>query len=177
MPDELEEIETACVAAAEGIGNAIASLIFTSVRPANEAVMLSHKNFTNMISMLSSVLDGPDRRRFVGAADCTTPSNFRRGFDTVFERHADHIPERTDCRDYRERWRTVTSRAWSVSLRCGKCCIEGSKPVCRERGDWIADLPTHMIEFNAWIRDNTPFNLGTIGFYRFIKGLAERCGI
>jgi hypothetical protein len=34
----------------------------------------------------------------------------------------------------------------------------------RERGDWIADIADNMIEFNAWIRDNTPFNLGPIVF-------------
>ena len=35
----------------------------------------------------------------------------------------------------------------------------------RERGDWIADLADNVIEFNAWIRDNTPFNLGPIVFF------------
>jgi long-chain acyl-CoA synthetase len=41
----------------------------------------------------------------------------------------------------------------------------------RERGDWLADLADNVIEFNAWIRDNTPFNLGPIVFLPIHQGL------
>jgi long-chain acyl-CoA synthetase len=44
----------------------------------------------------------------------------------------------------------------------------------RERGDWIADLADNVIEFNAWIRDNTPFNLGPIVFLPIHQGLGGK---
>ena len=44
----------------------------------------------------------------------------------------------------------------------------------RERGDWFADLADNVIEFNAWIRDNTPFNLGPIIFFPIHEGMGGR---
>ncbi len=44
----------------------------------------------------------------------------------------------------------------------------------RERGDWIADLADNVIEFNAWIRDNTPFNLGPIVFFPIHQGMGGK---
>jgi long-chain acyl-CoA synthetase len=44
----------------------------------------------------------------------------------------------------------------------------------RERGDWFADLADSVIDFNAWIRDNTPFNLGPIVFFPIHSGMGGR---
>ena len=44
----------------------------------------------------------------------------------------------------------------------------------RERGDWFADLADNVIEFNAWIRDNTPFNLGPIIFFPIHQGMGGK---
>jgi long-chain acyl-CoA synthetase len=44
----------------------------------------------------------------------------------------------------------------------------------RERGDWIADLADNVIDFNAWIRDNTPFNLGPIVFFPIHQGMGGK---
>ena len=44
----------------------------------------------------------------------------------------------------------------------------------RERGDWLADLADNVIEFNAWIRDNTPFNLGPIVFLPIHQGMGGK---
>jgi len=44
----------------------------------------------------------------------------------------------------------------------------------RERGDWFADLADNVIEFNAWVRDNTPFNLGPIIFFPIHQGMGGR---
>src|SRR4029079_10443575 len=44
----------------------------------------------------------------------------------------------------------------------------------RERGDCIADLADNVIEFNAWIRDNTPFNLGPIVFFPIHQGMGGK---
>ncbi|MBP9665328.1 MAG: AMP-binding protein, partial [Pyrinomonadaceae bacterium] len=44
----------------------------------------------------------------------------------------------------------------------------------RERGDWVADLADNVIDFNAWIRDNTPFNLGPIVFFPIHQGMGGK---
>ncbi len=35
----------------------------------------------------------------------------------------------------------------------------------RDKGDWFADLADNIIDFNSWLRDHTPFNLGPIVFF------------
>lgn len=44
----------------------------------------------------------------------------------------------------------------------------------RERGDWFADLADNVIEFNAWLRDNTFFNLGPVIFFPIHEGMGGR---
>jgi long-chain acyl-CoA synthetase len=44
----------------------------------------------------------------------------------------------------------------------------------RERGDWLADLADSVIDFNAWLRDNTPFNLGPVIFFPIHSGMGGR---
>jgi long-chain acyl-CoA synthetase len=44
----------------------------------------------------------------------------------------------------------------------------------RENGDWIADIADNIIEFNAWLRDNTPFNLGPIVFFPIHQGMGGK---
>ena len=43
-----------------------------------------------------------------------------------------------------------------------------------ERSDWIGKTADAMIKANAWLRDNTPLNLGPIAFYPIHEGLGGR---
>jgi long-chain acyl-CoA synthetase len=43
-----------------------------------------------------------------------------------------------------------------------------------ERSDWIGKTAEAMIKANAWLRDNTPINLGPIVFYPIHEGLGGR---
>ena len=68
-------------------------MIFTSGTTGTpKAVMLSHKNFVNMISMLSSVLDMDITDGVLSVLPMHHTFEFSAGFpDAFFQRNADHI--------------------------------------------------------------------------------------
>ncbi|HEX6729082.1 MAG TPA: AMP-binding protein, partial [Pyrinomonadaceae bacterium] len=43
-----------------------------------------------------------------------------------------------------------------------------------ERSEWIGKTADNLIKMNAWLRDNTPFNLGQVLFYPIHEGLGGR---
>jgi long-chain acyl-CoA synthetase len=176
MPDEVEESKRLALLPPKVLGNAVASLIFTSGTTGKpKAVMLSHKNFTNMISMLSSVLDMDLTDGVLSVLPMHHTFEFSAGFLTPFSNGTQitYLDE-------------LTAEALSHAIENGHVTGMVGVPALwemlhrriktrlRERGDWIADLADNMIEFNAWIRDNTPFNFGPIAFFPIHQGMGGK---
>ena len=154
----------------------VASLIFTSGTTGTpKAVMLSHKNFVNMISMLSSVLEMDITDGVLSVLPMHHTFEFSAGFLTPFSNGTQitYLNELTA----EELARTIENShvtglvgvpaLWEMLHRRIKTRL-------REKGDWIADLADNVIEFNAWIRDNTPFNLGPIVFFPIHQGMGGK---
>ncbi len=176
MPDEIEESKRLALLPPKVLGNAVASLIFTSGTTGKpKAVMLSHKNFTNMISMLSSVLDMDITDGVLSVLPMHHTFEFSAGFLTPFcnGTQITYLDELTS---------EELSRAIEKGHVTGMVGVPALwemlhrriKTRLRERGDWIADAADSMIEFNAWIRDNTPFNLGPIVFFPIHQGMGGK---
>jgi long-chain acyl-CoA synthetase len=170
---ETEEAKRNALLPAKIHSNSIASLIFTSGTTGTpKAVMLSHKNFVNMISMLSSVLDMDITDGVLSVLPMHHTFEFSAGFLTPFSNGTQitYLNELTA----EDLARTIENShvtglvgvpaLWEMLHRRIKTRL-------RERGDWIADLADNVIEFNAWIRDNTPFNLGPIVFFPIHQGM------
>ncbi|MEO8041707.1 MAG: AMP-binding protein, partial [Acidobacteriota bacterium] len=176
MPSETEEAQRNALLPAKILSNSVASLIFTSGTTGNpKAVMLSHKNFTNMISMLSSVLDMDITDGVLSVLPMHHTFEFSAGFLTPFSNgtqitYLDELTaeELTHAIENGHVTGMVGVPAlWEMLHRRIKTRL-------RERGDWIADIADNMIEFNAWIRDNTPFNLGPIVFFPIHQGMGGK---
>lgn len=176
MQTEQEEARRNALLPAKILSNAVASLIFTSGTTGTpKAVMLSHKNFVNMISMLSSVLemdttDGvlsvlPLHHTFEFSAGLLTPFSNGTQITYLDELSAEELSRAIENNH-------VTGMVGVPAL--WEMLHRRIKTRMRERGDWFADLADSVIDFNAWIRDNTPFNLGPIIFFPIHQGMGGR---
>lgn len=176
MRSETEEAKRNALLPAKVHANNIASLIFTSGTTGTpKAVMLSHKNFVNMISMLSSVLEMDLTDGVLSVLPMHHTFEFSAGFLTPFSNGTQitYLNELTaeDLSKTIENGHVTgmvgVPALWEMLHRRIKTRL-------RERGDWIADLADNVIEFNAWIRDNTPFNLGPIVFFPIHQGMGGK---
>ncbi len=176
MQAETEEAKRNALLPPKVHSNAIASLIFTSGTTGKpKAVMLSHKNFVNMISMLSSVLDMDITDGVLSVLPMHHTFEFSAGFLTPFSNGTQitYLNELTaeDLSKTIENGHVTgmvgVPALWEMLHRRIKTRL-------RERGDWIADLADNVIDFNAWIRDNTPFNLGPIVFFPIHQGMGGK---
>ena len=176
IKSETEEAKRSALLPAKVQSNAVASLIFTSGTTGTpKAVMLSHKNFVNMISMLSSVLDMDLTDGVLSVLPMHHTFEFSAGFLTPFSNGTQitYLNELTaeDLSKTIENGHVTgmvgVPALWEMLHRRIKTRL-------RERGDWIADMADNMIEFNAWIRDNTPFNLGPIVFFPIHQGMGGK---
>ncbi|MEP6850793.1 MAG: AMP-binding protein [Acidobacteriota bacterium] len=176
MPSEIEEAKRLALLPAKITSNSVASLIFTSGTTGTpKAVMLSHKNFTNMISMLSSVLDMNITDGVLSVLPMHHTFEFSAGFLTPFSNgtqitYLDELTAEELTRSIENGHVTGmvgVPALWEMLHRRIKSRL-------RERGDWIADAADNLIEFNAWIRDNTPFNFGPIVFFPIHQGMGGK---
>ncbi len=176
VPSEIEEANRLALLPPKILSTSVASLIFTSGTTGTpKAVMLSHKNFTNMISMLSSVLDMDITDGVLSVLPMHHTFEFSAGFLTPFANgtqitYLDELSsdELTRAIEHGHVTGMVGVPAlWEMLHRRIKTRL-------RERGDWIADIADNVIEFNAWIRDNTPFNLGPIVFFPIHQGMGGK---
>ncbi len=176
IQDEIEEARRNALLPNKILSGSVASLIFTSGTTGTpKAVMLSHKNFVNMISMLSSVLDMDITDGVLSVLPMHHTFEFSAGFLTPFSNG-------TQITYLNELSGEELSRAIENNHVTGMVGVPALwemlhrriKTRMRERGDWFADLADNVIEFNAWVRDNTPFNLGPIIFFPIHQGMGGR---
>jgi long-chain acyl-CoA synthetase len=176
VPDE--ETEDARIALLPGrvTAQSLASLIFTSGttgRP--KGVMLSHRNLTSMVSMLSSVFDMTTKDGVLSVLPLHHTFEFSTGFLTPLSRGAQitYLPELTgDALARAIKNGHVTGMVGVPAL--WELLHRRIKNRLYERSDWIGKTADAMIKANAWLRDKTPLNLGPIAFYPIHEGLGGR---
>lgn len=167
MPSEIEEARRLAKLPAKISSNTVASLIFTSGTTGTpKAVMLSHKNFVNMASMLSSVLDMSISDGVLSVLPLHHTFEFSAGFLTPFANGT----QITYLDDLNAEELNKALENGHITGMVGVPALwemlhRRIKTRFREQGDWLADLADNIIDFNSWLRNNTPFNLGPIVFF------------
>ncbi|MEP6742360.1 MAG: AMP-binding protein, partial [bacterium] len=176
LPDETTEDERIALLPQKVTAQTVASLIFTSGttgRP--KGVMLSHRNLTSMVSMLSSVFDMSTKDGVLSVLPLHHTFEFSTGFLTPLSRGAQitYLPE-------------LTGEALARAIKNGHVTGMVGVPALwellhrriknklYERSDWVGKTADTMIKANAWLRDRTSLNLGPIAFYPIHEGLGGR---
>ncbi|MEP6913205.1 MAG: AMP-binding protein, partial [bacterium] len=176
LPDEQTEDQRQALLPARVTAQSLASLIFTSGttgRP--KGVMLSHRNLTSMVSMLSSVFDMSTKDGVLSVLPLHHTFEFSTGFLTPLSRGAQitYLPELTgDALARAIKNGHVTGMVGVPAL--WELLHRRIKNKLYERSDWIGKTAESMIRANAWLRDNTPLNLGPLVFYPIHEGLGGR---
>ena len=176
LPDEQTEDERIALLPQRVQAQTVASLIFTSGTTGQpKGVMLSHRNLTSMVSMLSSVFDMTTRDGVLSVLPLHHTFEFSTGFLTPLSRGAQitYLPE-------------LTSDALANAIKNGHVTGMVGVPALwellhrriknrlYERSDWIGKTADNLIHANAWLRDKTPLNLGQVLFYPIHEGLGGR---
>src|ERR1700752_1539947 len=176
MPDEQTEAECTSLLPQRVHPQSVASLIFTSGTTGQpKGVMLSHRNLTSMVSMLSSVFDMTTRDGVLSVLPLHHTFEFSTGFLTPLSRGAQitYLPE-------------LTSDALAKVIKNGHVTGMVGVPALWEllhrriknrlndNGKGVADTGEVLIKFNAWLRDTTPLNLGQLFFYPIHEGMGGR---
>ncbi|MGH3851800.1 MAG: AMP-binding protein, partial [Pseudonocardiaceae bacterium] len=176
LTDEATEAERVGLLPQRVSPNSVASLIFTSGTTGQpKGVMLSHKNLTSMTSMLTSIIETDTSDGVLSVLPLYHTFEFSAGFLAPLSRGAQiTYLEELDGEHLNHAIQNgyVTGMVGVPAL--WEMLHRRIKTRLRERGDWIADIADNMIEFNAWIRDNTPFNLGPIVFFPIHQGMGGK---
>src|SRR5437588_1274505 len=176
MPDEETEAERIALLPQRVTAQSVASLIFTSGttgRP--KGVMLSHRNLTSMVSMLSSVFDMDTSDGVLSVLPLHHTFEFSTGFLTPLSRGAQitYLPE-------------LSSEHLAQAIKNGHVTGMVGVPALwellhrriknrlHERNKWIGETADLLMRFNAWLRDQTPLNFGQVLFYPIHEGMGGR---
>ena len=154
----------------------VASLIFTSGttgRP--KGVMLSHRNLTSMVSMLSSVFDMDTSDGVLSVLPLHHTFEFSTGFLTPLSRGAqitylDELNSENLAKAIKNGH--VTGMVGVPAL--WELLHRRIKNRLHERSKMIGDAADFLMKVNAWIRDKTPLNLGQLIFYPIHEGMGGR---
>jgi long-chain acyl-CoA synthetase len=176
LTDEQTEDGRIALLPAKVSPNTVASLIFTSGTTGQpKGVMLSHKNLTNMVSMLSSVFEMDTGDGILSVLPLYHTFEFSTGFLTPFSRG-------TQITYLRE----LNGEELASAIKNGHVTGMVGVPALwellhrrimsrlRERGEWVGSLAEVLMKFNSRLRDRTPFNLGSIVFRPIHMGLGGR---
>ncbi len=176
MPDEATEDQRSALLPPRVHAQSVASLIFTSGTTGSpKGVMLSHRNLTSMVSMLSSVFDMSTKDGVLSVLPLHHTFEFSTGFLTPLSRGAQitYLPD-------------LTSDALAKAIKNGYVTGMVGVPALwellhrriknrlYEQSDWIGKSADLLIKGNAWLRDRTALNLGQIIFYPIHEGLGGR---
>jgi len=176
LPDEETEDQRIALLPQRAHAQGVASLIFTSGTTGQpKGVMLSHRNLTSMVSMLSSVFDMTTSDGVLSVLPMHHTFEFSTGFLTPLSRGAQitYLPE-------------LTSDALARAIKNGHVTGMVGVPALwellhrriknrlYERSDWIGKTAENLIWANAWLRDKTPLNFGQVLFYPIHEGLGGR---
>lgn len=173
---EKEEAELIEQLPAKAAPNTVASLIFTSGTTGNpKAVMLTHRNFTNMTSMLGSIFEMGINDGVLSVLPMHHTFEFSTGFLTPFSNgtqitYLEELSGEELARAIKNGY--VTGMVGVPAL--WEMLHRRIKTRFRDRGTWVAEIADNMIEFNAWLRDKTFLNLGQIMFFPIHEGMGGR---
>ena len=176
MPDEQTEDERLALLPHRVHAQSVASLIFTSGTTGQpKGVMLSHRNLSSMVSMLSSVFDMSTSDGVLSVLPLHHTFEFSTGFLTPLSRGAQitYLPE-------------LSSDALARAIKNGHVTGMVGVPALwellhrriknrlYEHSDLIGKTAENLIWANAWLRDKTSVNLGQVLFYPIHEGLGGR---
>ncbi|HLM57935.1 MAG TPA: AMP-binding protein [Pyrinomonadaceae bacterium] len=176
LTDEKPEEERVSLLPARVSPNAVASLIFTSGTTGNpKGVMLSHKNLTNMVSMLSAVFEMDTGDGVLSVLPLHHTFEFSTGFLTPYSRGT-QITYLAD----------LSGEELARAIKNGHVTGMVGVPALwellhrrimtrlRENGETIGRAAELLMRANSWLRDRTPLNLGQLVFRPIHVGLGGR---
>jgi long-chain acyl-CoA synthetase len=176
MPDERTEDERISLLPARVQAQSIASLIFTSGTTGQpKAVMLSHRNLTSMTSMLSSIIDMKTSDGVLSVLPLHHTFEFSTGFLAPLSRGA----QITYLEELSSEALTRAIKNGHVTGMVGVPAVwellhRRIKTKFNERSELVGRAADLLIRANAWLRDNTPLNLGQLIFYPIHQGMGGR---
>ncbi|MDQ3687082.1 MAG: AMP-binding protein, partial [Acidobacteriota bacterium] len=176
LPDQKTEERRIALLPARVQQQSLASLIFTSGTTGQpKGVMLSHKNLTHMVSMLSSVFDMTIGDGVLSVLPLHHTFEFSTGFLTPLSRGAQitYLPELNGEELARAiKNGHVTGMVGVPAL--WELLHRRIKNRMRENGEWVERGADLLISANSWLRDNTPLNFGQIVFRPIHEGMGGR---